>query len=152
MNSNSRAITIAATTLACSLAFGVPARAQSVTATLVGTVFDASGAAVPQPRISLTNKGTNEVRPVVGSDRGDYIIPNLLPGFYQLAAEHEGFLRTLVGEFELLVNQTARVDVVLQVGSVADTIEVTGAAPLVESETSSVGQVEIGRASCRERV
>src|SRR5205085_2592946 len=132
---------IAAGTLACALIFGIPARAQSVTATLVGTVFDASGAAVPQPKITVTNKGTNEAKIVTGTDRGDYIIPNLLPGFYQLAAEHEGFRRTVVGEFELLVNQTARVDVVLQVGAVADTVQVTGAAPLVESETSSVGQV-----------
>jgi hypothetical protein len=141
MNWNIRAFAIAVGTLTYSLSFGILARAQSVTATLVGTVFDASNAAVPQPKISLTNKGTNEIRTVVGSERGDYTIPNLLPGFYQLAAEHEGFRRTVVGEFELLVNQTARVDVVLQVGAVADTVEVTGAAPLVESETSAVGQV-----------
>src|SRR5260370_19394973 len=141
MKSTISAIISAAATLAYFLSFAIPATAQSVTATLVGTVFDTSGAAVPQPRISLTNKGTNEIHAVVGSDRGDYIIPNLLPGFYQLAAEHDGFRRTVVGEFELLVNQTARVDVVLQVGAVADTVEVTGSAPLVESETSSVGQV-----------
>src|ERR1700719_109760 len=99
MNSNIRAIGIAAGALASFLCLAIPARAQSVTATLVGTVFDASGAAVPQPKISVTNKGTNEIRIVTGTDRGDYTIPNLLPGLYQLAAEHEGFRRTLVGEF-----------------------------------------------------
>ncbi|MBI3695041.1 MAG: TonB-dependent receptor, partial [Acidobacteria bacterium] len=123
------------------LTLGNGARAQSVTATLVGTVFDASNAAVPQVRISLTNKGTNVMRTVVGNEQGNYIIPNLAPGFYRLVTEHEGFRRTVVGEFELLVNQTARVDVVLQVGTVAETVEVTAIAPLVESETSSVGQV-----------
>jgi hypothetical protein len=97
MNWNIRALTIAIGTLTYSLSFGILARAQSVTATLVGTVFDASNAVVPQPKISLTNKGTNETRTVVGSERGDYTIPNLLPGFYQLAAEHEGFRRTVVG-------------------------------------------------------
>ncbi|MDQ6704620.1 MAG: carboxypeptidase-like regulatory domain-containing protein, partial [Acidobacteriota bacterium] len=121
--------------------FGISARAQSVNATLVGTIFDSSNAVVPQPKISVTNRGINETRTVVGNERGDYIIPNLPPGGYQLAAEHEGFRRTVVGDFELLVNQTARVDVVLQVGAVADTVEVTGAPPLVESETSAVGQV-----------
>jgi hypothetical protein len=141
MNWNIRAIAIAAVTLTYSLNFGILARAQSVTATLVGTIFDSTNAVLPQPKISLTNKGTNETRTVVGNERGDYIIPNLLPGFYQLAAEHDGFRRTVVGEFELLVNQTARVDVVLQVGAVADTVEVIGSVPLVESETSSVGQV-----------
>src|SRR5579872_2562012 len=127
--------------LACSLGICTPVQAQSVTATLVGTVFDSSNAVLPQPKISLTNKGTNETRTVLGNERGDYIIPNLTPGLYRLAAEHDGFRRTVVGEFELLVNQTARVDVILQVGAVADTVEVTGAAPLVESETSAVGQV-----------
>ena len=141
MYSNIRAITISAGALGCFLSFGILARAQSVTATLVGTVFDSSNAVLPQPKILLTNQGTNETRTVIGNERGDYIIPNLSPGFYKLAAEHEGFRRTVVGEFELLVNQTARVDVVLQIGAVADTVEVTGAAPLVESETSSVGQV-----------
>src|SRR5438270_574387 len=141
MNSSIRTIILAAATLAASVGLGIVARAQSVTATLVGTVFDASRAIVPEPKITLTNTGTNETRTVMGNERGDYIIPNLPPGLYRLAAEHEGFRRTVVEEFELLVNQTARVDVVLQVGAVADTVEVTGAAPMVESETSSVGQV-----------
>src|SRR5438270_3037423 len=141
MNSSIRTIILAAATLAASVGLGIVARAQSVTATLVGTVFDASRAIVPEPKITLTNTGTNETRTVMGNERGDYIIPNLPPGLYRLAAEHEGFRRTVVGEFELLVNQTARVDVVLQVGVFSDMVEVTGSAPLVESETSSVGQV-----------
>ena len=75
-----RTLTIAAATLTYSLSPGILSRAQSVTATLVGTVFDSTNAVVPQPKILLTNKGTNETRTVVGSDRGDYIIPNLAPG------------------------------------------------------------------------
>jgi hypothetical protein len=77
----------------------------------------------------------------MGNEQGDYTIPNLQPGLYQLIAEHQGFRRTVVSEIELLVNQTGRVDVVLEVGAVAETVEVTGVVPLVESETSSVGQV-----------
>ena len=71
-----RAVVFVAGVLAY-LALGIGARAQSVTATLVGTVFDPSNAGVPQAKISLTNKGTNVTRTVVGNERGDYIIPNL---------------------------------------------------------------------------
>jgi len=112
-----------------------------VNATLVGTVFDSTSAAVPNARIIATNKGTNVSREVSGNERGDYIVANLAPGFYQIVAEHQGFRRTVVGQIELLVNQTARVDLVLQVGTLTETVEVSATAPLVESETSSVGQV-----------
>jgi len=119
----------------------VPLHAQSVTATLVGTVTDQSGAAVPRANLSLTMAGTNLKRTVVANDSGDFTIPGLAPGTYQLAGEHEGFKRTVIDGIEFLVNQTARVDVVLQVGAVAESVEVTGVTPLVASETSSVGQV-----------
>ena len=127
-------------TLVC-LLIGPVAHAQSVSATLVGTVFDSSNAAVPKAKVSLTNKGTNLLRAVECNERGDYVIANLAPGFYQMVAEHEGFRRTIVGEIGLLVNQTARVDVVLQGGALAEAVEVTGQAPVVASETSSIGQV-----------
>jgi hypothetical protein len=123
------------------LGFGIWAAAQSVTATLVGTVVDPSGAAVPGTKITVTNKETDVSRTVPSNERGDYIIPNLAPGHYQLTGEHEGFRRTVVTGIELMVNQTARVDVAFQVGVLAETVDVTGTAPLVESETSSVGQV-----------
>ncbi len=91
--------------------------------------------------VSVTAPGTNISRAVVTNEKGDYTIPGLAPGTYQLAGEHEGFKRTVMGSIELLVNQTARVDVVLQLGAVAESVEVTGSTPLVSSETSSVGQV-----------
>src|SRR5215472_3918511 len=114
---------------------------QSVTATLVGTVSDQSGAAVPKATVSLTMIGTNVKRTVASNDNGDFTVPGLAPGTYQVVAQHEGFKQTVVEEVELLVNQTARVNFVLQVGAVAESIKVTGAVPLVASETSSVGQV-----------
>src|SRR5260370_6132425 len=116
-------------------------QAQSVTAILVGTISDQSGAAIPKATLSLTRVGTNLKRMVVSNEKGDFTIPKLEPGTYQLIGEQEGFKRTVVEGIELLVNQTARVDVVLQVGAVAESVEVAGSTPLVESETSSVGQV-----------
>ena len=118
----------------CTLGFVltcIGARAQSVNATMVGTIFDTSSAAIPQAKVTVTNKGTNVARTVTGNERGDYTITNLAPGFYQLVAEHEGFRRTVVGEIELLVNQTARLDLVLQVGAVSETVEVSSAGQLV---------------------
>jgi hypothetical protein len=73
MSWNIRSFAVAAATLTYSLSPGILSRAQSVTATLVGTVFDSTNAVAPQPKILLTNKGANETRTVVGSDRGDYI-------------------------------------------------------------------------------
>src|SRR5262249_33472494 len=95
-----------------------PAYAQSVTATLVGSVFDQSRAAVPGATVFVTQKSTNSLRTVETNERGDYTVPNLQPGVYRVTAEHPGFKRTLVSEIELLVNQTARLDLLLQLGEV----------------------------------
>ena len=120
---------------------GYQLHAQSVTATLVGTVVDPSGAAVPGAAISVIGLATNITRSVITNERGDFTIPSLAPGAYRLTGEHEGFKRTVMDRVELLVNQTARIDVVLQVGEVTESVEVNAEVPLVASETSSVGQV-----------
>ena len=77
------------------LGLGVWAMAQSVTATLVGTVVDPSGAVVPGTKITLTNKETDLARIVQSNDRGDYVVSNLAPGHYQLSggAESNQLLR-----------------------------------------------------------
>src|SRR3954468_23397760 len=120
------------------LGTGVLLLAQSVTATLVGTITDQLNATVPRATVALTTLGTNVKRTVITNESGDFTIPGLAPGTYQLIASHPGFKQTVVDRVELLVNQTARVDVSLQVGAVAESVEVTAASPLVASETSSV--------------
>src|SRR5258708_37118529 len=85
-------------------------QAQSVTAILVGTISDQSGAAVPNATLSPTRLGTNLKRTVVSNQKGDFTIPNLEPGSYQLIGEHEGFKRTVMEGLQPLGNQTARVD------------------------------------------
>ncbi|MEP7361870.1 MAG: TonB-dependent receptor [Acidobacteriota bacterium] len=118
-----------------------PALAQTVTATLVGSVTDASSASVSEAAVTVSNRDTNLARTTRTTPSGDYRIPALPPGVYQIAIEHAGFKRSVIDEVELQVDQTARVDAVLQVGEVAESVEVTAAPPLVSSETSSVGQV-----------
>ena len=117
------------------------ALAQTVTATLVGSITDASSAALAGATVAATNRDTNLSRTTLSNATGDYRIPALPPGVYRIAIEHAGFKRTVIDEVELQVDQTARVDAVLQLGEVAESVEVTAAPPLVSSETSSVGQV-----------
>lgn len=118
-----------------------PTGAQTVTATLVGTVRDTSQAVVPGVTVTATQAGTNAVRTALTNQRGDFTIASLAPGAYAVTAELTGFRRVSVDRFELSVNQTARLDFVLEVGQLESTVAVTAVAPVVASENSSVGQV-----------
>ncbi len=119
----------------------VPARGQTVTATLVGTARDTSQAVMPGVTVTATQAGTNAVRSTLTNQRGDFTLASLAPGVYAVTAELTGFRRVSVERFELSVNQTARLDFVLELGQLEQTVEVMGVAPVVASETSSVGQV-----------
>jgi Carboxypeptidase regulatory-like domain len=78
------------------LGTGTPLQAQFVTAILVGTVTDQSGAAIPRATVALTTLGTNVKRTVTTNDSGDFTIAGLAPGSYQLIASHQGFKQTVV--------------------------------------------------------
>lgn len=123
------------------LAFAATMNGQSVTATLLGTVADPSGAAVPAAKVTLMESSTGQKREIDTDSEGNYRFSLLRPGSYRLQAEREGFRRAEVNALELQVDQTARVDISLLVGNITESVSVTGVAPLVASETSSVGQV-----------
>ena len=118
-----------------SLAFG------QATSTLTGTVRDSSGAVVPTTAITVRNINTGNERSVVSGQAGDYTVPFLAPGDYALIVTKEGFRQVRLDGIRLEVNQTARVDLTLDLGAVRETVEVVGAAPLIDSDTSSIGQV-----------
>src|SRR5229473_6435594 len=90
---------------------------QAVRATLVGRVTDPTGAVVPGTKVTLTNVGTNETHALVVGDNGEFVFPQLAPGIYTLASEHEGFRKDVRTGIELQVGQQARVDVSMQVGA-----------------------------------
>jgi len=115
--------------------------AQSNKATIVGAVLDASGSALPNARITVLNQGTNVDLNVTTTPEGQYTATNLEPGTYTVTASADGFREKLVRDVRLFVNQTARIDVTLEVGNLASRIEVEASAPIVQSETSSIGQV-----------
>src|SRR6266436_1286346 len=118
-----------------------PLRAQSTYGSIAGSVTDSSGAAIADAQVALTNLGTAEKRTQATGSDGLYSFVNLFPGRYKIEVEKTGFKRFTRPEVVVEVNQSARIDVTLQVGDVTQSVEVTGETPLLESETSSLGEV-----------
>ncbi len=124
--------------VACGLA---TASAQNIAGRILGTVSDSTGAVVAGTVVTAIQVTTSASRSGTTDSAGTYTLDLLPPGMYRMTAEKQGFKRTQVPQFELQVSQTARVDLHLEVGSVTDSLNVTAAAPVVESETASVSQV-----------
>jgi hypothetical protein len=112
-----------------------------VNGTITGTVTDSSGAVVPQAALTLTNTGTAAQVTSQSDTAGRYQFPNLAPGQYRLDVVKEGFTRFTREPIVVLVNADVRVDVTLQVGAVSQSVEVTAETPLLQTESSSLGQV-----------
>ena len=108
---------------------------------ITGLVTDNSGAAVVGASVSVTNKATGAVRRVTTNNEGLYAFPALVPGNYEMKVEQQGFKSTLRDNLQLQVQQTARIDVTLEVGAVGETVTVAGGVPLLSTESSSVGTV-----------
>jgi len=118
--------------------------AQFETATVLGTVQDPSGAVVPQSKITLENTKTGISATTVTDAVGNYEFLNVRSGSYRIKAEAAGFKTALAQEFTVAVNARQRVDLRLEVGDTTQTIEVTGAAAVLETDSSDRGQL-IGR-------
>ncbi len=118
-----------------------PGFGQIGTGTVTGIVTDASGALIPAADVTVTNVDTNVARVTTTTATGDYAVTGLLPGRYSVAVAKAGFRRASVPAFELQVDQKARVDMKLEVGDISQAVSVQDVAPLLESESSSVGQV-----------
>ena len=115
--------------------------AQQETATIAGTVTDATGASVPRALVIVTNVQTGIVIKTEATDAGTYVVPSLRPGDYSIAVESKGFQKTVRTGVTLQVAQVARIDVRLQTGAVTESVEVVGATPLLDTLTSSRGSV-----------
>jgi hypothetical protein len=115
--------------------------AQVERAAIVGNIADKTGAAMPGVEVTVTNDATNTSTRVASDESGGYTAVNLIPGSYTVSASRSGFRPVTFRNFVLQVGQTARLDISLEVGTVEQTVEVTGAIPLLQTESASVGQV-----------
>lgn len=119
----------------------VAALAQTSSGRILGVVQDSSAGSLPGVSIVIRNIATGTERTTVTNDRGQYEVPALQPGQYQVEAELEGFRRYVRGPVTVQVNQDTRVDAVLEVGALSETITVAAEGIAVQTTTSSLGKV-----------
>lgn len=115
--------------------------AQTTNGSFRGTVTDQSGSAAPGARLRITNVGTSVSLDAVANDSGEYVVPNVAPGVYNLRVSLEGFETLETQGVTLLVNQNATLDFTLKPGSVNQEVTVTGEAPLANTTNATVGTV-----------
>jgi len=120
------------------------ASAQFDSATVLGAVVDASGAVVPGATVTLRNADTGITATTVTDTQGNFQFLNVRIGTYSVRAELQGFSAAVADNIVVTVNARQRVDLTMKVGDIGETVQVTGAARLLESESSDRGQV-IGR-------
>ncbi|MBI3471883.1 MAG: carboxypeptidase regulatory-like domain-containing protein [Candidatus Solibacter usitatus] len=118
-----------------------PVWAQNPTAQVTGLVQDSTGAVVPNARVEVINAGTGSRWQLTTNESGYYTAPLLPPGDYRVAAHAQGFKSVNRSGVTLVVAQVARIDFTLEVGGVAETVEVSATAPLLESQSASLGQI-----------
>jgi hypothetical protein len=115
--------------------------AQTTNGLITGVVTDSTGAVVPGARVDVTNLGTSLSRNTTSSSNGSYILPQLPPGLYKLSVAKEGFASETRLNVELQVNQSVTIDFQLRIGSMAQTVEVTGAPPQLNTTSATLGNV-----------
>ncbi len=108
-------------------------RAQESSARVSGQVTDATGAAVPNAKVTITNLATHVPRVLTTNSAGDYVAPNLEPGVYSIVVEAPGFSRLAREHVSLEVGKEVKIDLALAVGKVSETVEVRDEAPLTEA-------------------
>ncbi|HEV2272629.1 MAG TPA: carboxypeptidase regulatory-like domain-containing protein [Acidobacteriaceae bacterium] len=126
---------LALTFFTCS-AFG-----QVTTGTILGTVHDSSGAVVNDATVTITDTSKGTVSQYKTDANGDYNVPYLIPGSYSISVEKQGFKRSVSSDVVLDVDQHARVDFTMQIGQVAETVEVAASAPLIRLDSAELGEV-----------
>ena len=121
------------------LCAAAPVLAQQGTTELGGRVIDAQGGVLPGVNIVITNEDTGAVRELVSGAEGSFFAAQLIPGRYRIGAKLEGFKALDRRGITLVVGQTATVDLTMEVGGLAETLTVTGEAPLVDVTTAEIG-------------
>ncbi len=114
---------------------------QAQSGTIVGTVTDQAGAVIPNAAVRLVNEGTQFTRAATTNASGQYVAYSIPTGTYVITVEHPGFQKVVRLGVHLTAADTLTVDLQLRVGNVQETVEVTGAAPLLQSQTATVSSL-----------
>jgi hypothetical protein len=121
--------------------------AQSTGGRIRGTVTDPSGGAVATATVTLINEATHATREVQSGENGEYVFIEVPVGTYEIDAAIQGFKKYVRKGIPLDLNQVIAVDIVLQIGAASESIEVTGAPPVVDTSSTQLGAIVNDRAS-----
>src|SRR5258708_2028550 len=138
---NQKPFSILAAAILSVLCFPTSSVAQNVTGTILGTLTDASGAAVTSATVVVVSQSTNIEYAAVVNDSGEFIANSLPPGTYTVRTQLSGFRPSVVKDVLLLANRSSRVNIVLEPGAVTQTVEVTATVPVINSENATVGNI-----------
>ena len=125
--------------LAVLLALAIPAFAQVPVGSIRGSVKDSSGAIVPGANVTIRNTDTAQTRTVVSGEDGEYLAPSLPVGRYDVTVEHGGFKTSARQGVTLNVGDNLALNFELEIGTAQQEVTVTGEAPLVNTENSTLG-------------
>ena len=115
------------------------AHAQTFRGTILGTVIDSTGAAIPGAQVVVKNQGTSQTRTTTSGDAGTYTVPELPVGQYAVTVSKEGFDSMTVGGVDVTVAGERRVDVTLEPGKISSRVEVQASAPMVATTENTLG-------------
>ena len=114
---------------------------QTSTGEINGTVTDSAGAAVPGAAVRLVSEETKIETATATNADGYFRFVNVKPGNYTVAIEMQGFKRTITAPFTLAVSETSTQNITLQVGNVAETVEISGGSEVLQTTTTELGTV-----------
>jgi len=123
-----------------------PARAQETFGTIVGTVTDPQGAVLPGATVTVTSLGTGEKRTATTDGQGNYQVLSLPRGEYKIDITSSGFKHYSRSPIDVVVDQQARVNVAMEVGTASQEVTVNAAPPIMQTENASLGQAVEGKA------
>ena len=144
MTAQWRVLPAALLLLAVGLFAPTPAFTQTGAASLTGLVTDQSGATVPGATVTATNQATNVTYTAVSNQAGNYTVTSLPVGTYVVKAELSSFKTAATKPIQLEAMQIARIDFKLELGALAETVEVSGESQVLQTESATVGEVISG--------
>src|ERR1035441_4312122 len=136
---NQAALVCASLTVSLFLAFSASAQVEQ--GRVVGQITDPQGSVVSGASVKLTNTGTNIVQTAETEGNGNYNITPVSAGTYRLSVSASGFETTTISGIEVQVGQIVREDLKMKLGSTSTTVEVTTSAPLLNTDSATVGEV-----------